>query len=135
VELGEFLVRHGYVKAMIDLSDGLASDLRHLCRAGRVGARVDAGRLPLSDALRAAAAGWGVSPEEVALQGGEDYQLLFAVPAGLQEKMETQAQRHLGVPLFRIGEIIPSKRIILRASGRDCPLPFRGFEHFGADAA
>jgi thiamine-monophosphate kinase len=132
VELGRFLAARGFAGAMIDLSDGLASDLRHLCRAGGVGALVDVELLPVSASLKAAAALFGSLPEEMALQGGEDYQLLFTVSPGLQEKMEAQVKSHLGITLFRIGEIILPNRILLRTSGRTRPLRWRGFDHFGA---
>jgi thiamine-monophosphate kinase len=134
VELGQFLVRRGYARAMIDLSDGLASDLGHLCRAGGVGARVYSESLPLSPALRAAAPLWGSSPEEMALQGGEDYQLLWAAPPALQESLPAQVKRHFGLVLFRIGEIIPQKRVLLKTSGRSRLLRFRGYDHFAAQA-
>ncbi|MBI5586180.1 MAG: thiamine-phosphate kinase [Deltaproteobacteria bacterium] len=130
VELGQFLVRRGYAGAMIDLSDGLASDLRHLCRASGVGARIDTGRLPLSPAFRAATAWLATPPLEIALRGGEDYQLLFTVPPGLQAKMEAQVRRRREVTLFRIGEITPGKRILLITSGRVQALRYQGFDHF-----
>lgn len=135
VELGRFLAARGFAGAMIDLSDGLASDLRHLCRAGGVGALVDVERLPVSASLEAAAALFGSLPEETALQGGEDYQLLFTVSPGLQEGMKAQVKRHLGVTLFRIGEITPPSRLLLRTSGRTRPWRWRGFDHFGAPDA
>jgi thiamine-monophosphate kinase len=134
VELGQFLVRRGYARAMIDLSDGLASDLRHLCRASGVGARVDTDRLPLSPAFRAATAWLAAPPLEVALRGGEDYQLLFTVPPGLQTGMASQVKRHLGLNLFRIGEITRDKRIRLITSGRVRALRYRGYDHFAAAA-
>ena len=115
---------------MIDLSDGLASDLRHICRASGVGAVVEADRLPLSPALEKAAGLFGVPPVEIALRGGEDYQLLFTVPPRLRQKMETQAIRRLGRNLFLIGEMTREGRILLRQDGRIRPLRWRGFDHF-----
>ena len=73
-QLGRWLQRAGIPSALMDISDGLSTDLVRMCEASGVGAKVDAGRIPGPA---------GVTPEhslELALNGGEDYELLFAVP-------------------------------------------------------
>lgn len=118
--------------AMIDLSDGLAADLGHLCEASRVGARVELSRLPRSRAYRALAprlaAGDLLAP---AVGGGEDYELLFAVPPGRIPALE-RASRDWPAPPTAIGEIRPGREglVLLDEAGRPYRPPRAGFVHF-----
>jgi thiamine-monophosphate kinase len=130
VALGQFLVQRGFVGAMIDLSDGLASDLRHICRASGVGALLYEDQIPISRALRAAAQWIDSAPLPLALTGGEDYQLLFSVPAGLAEKMETQIMNRFKRPAYPIGEITRGSKIVLKSSTGLRILKETGFDHF-----
>ncbi len=128
--LGRLLGERGWARCMIDLSDGLASDLRHLCEAGRVGARLELDRLPISPSLRAYA---GRSAAEFALKGGEDFELLFSV-APKNSAAVRRAGKRLGVRLTCIGRIVSRKRgiALVHGSGRVEPLLARGYEHFKA---
>ncbi len=135
VALGRFLVRQGLVGAMIDLSDGLASDLRHICRASGVGALLNADQIPLSPALKAAADLLKISPLPLALTGGEDYQLLFSVPKGLIKKMETRAAEQFKRPIYPIGEIISGQKIFIKSSQGIRILKETGFDHFHSSAS
>ncbi len=94
------------VPAAIDLSDGLMQDLGHILERSRVGAEIDASRVPISSAYRAIA-GDDLSH---ALGGGEDYELLFCVGPG---HSETQLTRRLGVAVHRIGKIVRGRRLKL----------------------
>ena len=132
VALGHFLVRQELVGAMIDLSDGLASDLRHICRASGVGALLEADKIPLSPALRTAAVQLNTSPLQLALTGGEDYQLLFSVPKDLAAKMETRVVKQFKRPVYSIGEIISGQKIFIQYSKRVRILREKGFDHFNA---
>ena len=107
--------------AAIDVSDGLALDLHRLCRASGVGARLAAGRLPLSPGLDRLADGLGARPERLALGGGEDYVLLFTLPGSLRPPDELGARR--------IGRIVDGTRLTLEADGRRRPLPASGWDH------
>ncbi|WP_053382126.1 thiamine-phosphate kinase [Nitrospira moscoviensis] len=128
---GQLLGTHRLATAAIDLSDGLSGDIRHLCEESRVGAELHTAALPLSPALTAYAKAAGTDPAALALQGGEDYELLFTVsPANLR-----RLQRAAGEPgrrLTRIGVIQPkSFGIRLRdASGNLRRLPVTSYEHF-----
>lgn len=118
--------------AMIDLSDGLAADLGHLCEESRAGARVDLSRLPRSRAYRALAA--RLAPEDPlgpAVGGGEDYELLFAVPPGRVSALERAAREWRARPTA-IGEVRPRREglVLLDDAGRLYRPRRAGFRHF-----
>ncbi len=106
-----------FASACIDVSDGFAQDLGHVCGSSGVGAVVDVDLLPLSP---------GASVDD-ALAGGEDYELLFAVPAAKARAFEHAASR-VGERLTRVGRFEGRKLTLVRG-GRPMPLP-AGFDHF-----
>lgn len=121
VALGAALV--GVAHAAVDISDGLLADLGHICERSGVGARVDPGRLPVSDAARARV---GLThAREAALRGGDDYELCFTAAAAQQGAVEAIAAR-LGLPLTRIGAIVAGQGV--DAGGETNS--HRGYEHF-----
>lgn len=124
VDLGRRLAAHKVATAMIDTSDGLSVDLRHVCEASGVGAEVEIASLPISAALSKALA----SPEELALHGGEDYQLLFTVAP---EVLENLTRIPLGHKVTRIGRIVDGPGIdVIGPNGHREPLKSKGFQHF-----
>lgn len=130
VRAGRLLGAQPAVTAMTDVSDGLAADLMHICAAGAVGCVLEATAVPLSGALRRAAAGPGRDPLEWALHGGEDYELLFTVSPGRAGEISAVLE-DAGVPVTVVGEITgPEKGHLLRREGRTVPLEGRGFNHF-----
>ena len=74
--------------SMIDLSDGLSSDLRHICKRSNIGVKIFEDKIPISKETREVANELGVSPVFCALHGGEDYELLFTAPVSLHEKLK-----------------------------------------------
>lgn len=133
VAAGAALAEVGLPTAMMDLSDGLGSDLRHLTRASGVGATVEANRLPISDATRHAAKELGVGSIHWALFGGEDYQLLFTVPQDrFAEVAPTLAL--LGVTATAIGEITLNGLTLKLPDGTTQDLRPEGFHHFKGTA-
>ena len=84
---GRWLSAHRFATSAIDISDGLSGDLRHICEESHVGAKLDLGALPLSPACRAFAAAHKVDPIDLALTGGEDYELLFTIPQSEYDKL------------------------------------------------
>lgn len=128
---GQLLSGPRLATAAIDLSDGLSGDLRHLCEESRVGALVDLSLIPISSACRAYAKAHRLDPLQIALAGGEDYELLFTVTPKRELRVKRQA-RERGLRLTRIGTIRP-KREGVRAKfpdGSIRPLPVTSYEHF-----
>ena len=113
VQIGRFLREKGLASAMVDVSDGLSTDLTHICEASRVGAEIQAEAIPREVAL------------DLALNGGEDYELLFTSP----RSREVPA-RIAGVPITCIGVITRTPKIVLSENGIYRELPPRGWEHF-----
>jgi thiamine-monophosphate kinase len=131
VWIGQLLATRRLATAVIDLSDGLSGDLRHLCKQSRVGAEIDLASIPVSPACRAFARPSSVAPAVLALAGGEDYELLFTVAPGRQAAVERSAKR-AGVRLTRIGRITARRQglLVRDTSGRVRPLPVTSYEHF-----
>ncbi len=128
---GQWLNRAGLATAAIDLSDGLSGDLRHICTASRVGAEIDLGALPLSPACSAYAKSRRLCQQELALTGGEDYELLFTAPPARHTALVRQARRR-GFHITRIGTIRP-RRFGMRMKSTDGavrPIPMTSYEHF-----
>jgi len=125
LRVGTLLARSGVASAMIDVSDGLVQDLGHLCAASRVGARVEIERLPVSRHVRQA----GMS---LALAGGEDYELLCAVPARRRRRLEGLVAQ-FGCPFTCIGACVaaPAGVRVVDAHGRIVPVRAAGHDHFG----
>ncbi len=130
VEAGRAIARSRLATAMIDLSDGLASDLAHLARASRVGATVEAARLPLSPPLRDLARRTGRDPLDWAVRGGEDYELLVTAPADRAGDL-IAVVRASGVALTDVGAITaePGLWLVRPGGGRE-PLGEVGWQHF-----
>jgi thiamine-monophosphate kinase len=130
---GRLLAQAGLATACIDLSDGAATDLYHICRLSGVGVRLAAEDLPLSPGLKAVARMVGKDPEELALQGGEDYQLLFtSSPAQASRVPETFTQAGLETP-SRIGEIGPGEEVVLITGKKEKIISGGGYDHFRLD--
>lgn len=121
-ELGRWLQSTSIPSALMDISDGLSTDLTRLCEASGTGAKIYVERLPRPV---------GVQPEhslKLALSGGEDYELLFTVP---ERKIPKLPSRHLGVPLHCIGHICRSRNVTLvLENGSEIPLEPAGYDHF-----
>lgn len=132
IALGQLLASQKLATAAIDVSDGLSGDLAHVCEASGMGVEVVAATLPLSPALRAYALSRRMDAARLALQGGEDYELLFTAPSSVRGRLERLSRRQAHCPLTRIGTIT-RERFGLRLRQRDGELvaiPRLSYEHF-----
>jgi thiamine-monophosphate kinase len=118
------------VHAMMDLSDGLVTDLGHVCRESGVGARVWLDRLPIAPAARTVAAALATDPMPWAAAGGEDYELLVTLDPGAAPAVASGLAAATGTPLTVVGEIHTGAGLaFLDSAGRSADVP-PGYEHF-----
>ncbi len=131
VREGLWLSANRFATAAIDVSDGVSGDLRHICEESRVGADVEAASLPVSPACRAYANCRDLDLLEMVLRGGEDYELLFTVPASRERRLR-KAARTAGIRVTRIGTIVSRAHgaTIRTPEGSSRPLPVTSYEHF-----
>ncbi|MBI4410676.1 MAG: thiamine-phosphate kinase [Gemmatimonadetes bacterium] len=126
-----WLGTRGALHALIDLSDGLAGDATHLAAASGVSIVLEPETLPVSPAARA-----GVSAEEaidLALAGGDDYELCFAAPPGVVEPLAGEFEKSFAVRLSRVGSVEAGRGVsVRRADGSVEPLRVAGYQHFRA---
>lgn len=128
--LQEGVVLGRYASAMMDVSDGLLKDLRRLCAASGVGAEIDGDRLDMDPSYLSACRECRMEPLETALNGGEDYALLFSIPEEASQEIEKTPG---GVPFRVIGRIVPAEKgVRVFSQGRELFLKQDGFDHFQA---
>lgn len=130
VSLGRALAASGRVSAMIDVSDGIVSDLAHILKASRVAGILDPAALPRSEVFGQSLAA-DPALAELALHGGEDYELLFTATAQDVPGIQGIA-RQFGLPVTPIGEIRSgAPELMLRSnSGQEIRCSLHGFDHF-----
>jgi thiamine-monophosphate kinase len=144
--LGQWLSEHRMATAIMDLSDGLSTDLPRLCAASGVGARIQAASLPAVSPIAHANSGkgsrsktaqrntselaWNSKAIELALNGGDDYELLFTVRPYKARRLPTRIGR---IPITRIGEITRERKLLLvQADGSEQSLKEGGWNPFAA---
>ena len=122
IEAGRILMESGKAGAMMDISDGIGSDLRHIMKASGVGAVIDLERLPLSPELVSVCKEQGWDIYEMATSGGEDFELMFTAPAELENELE--------IAVYPIGKIVPGNELSWRFSNDPMDRDFDGYKHF-----
>jgi thiamine-monophosphate kinase len=122
------LALRGIASACIDVSDGLLADLNHVCAGSRVGAEIEADALPVSPEL--AAAFDARTRRDLALSGGDDYELCFTAPPVLEEEIVGKLAR-AGCGATRIGHIVAGSGVrVLGADAHEIEVVHAGWEHF-----
>ena len=131
LEAGRMISGSGLASAMIDLSDGLVSDLRHICESSKVGARLSQTALPLSEELRTLAEINSFDPYNLAISGGEDYRLLITVKKKNAGAFLKMFEKGAPCQIYRVGEITENDGIeIIRPDRTIESLDGKGFDHF-----
>ena len=126
VALGIILARIDQVTACIDVSDGLSTDLHHLCDASNCGAEIERERIPIFPDLLTFGPRLGIRVSDAVLHGGEEYALLFT-----SSVRESEMSRVAGRPMYAIGRLTRDRGVVLKEEGVARPLEARGWDHFG----
>lgn len=128
---GHFLAEQSGIRAAIDVSDGLSSDLGHIAEQSGVGAIIYARNIPLSNSLKIFCSVYGFDPVEYALAGGEDYVLLCTAASENADEIARRFENEFKRPLFHIGEITSEDRLaIAYRDGTSRPITPGGWDHF-----
>ena len=122
IDEGQALMKTGLIGAMMDISDGIASDLRHILKASGVGAEVCLDMIPISDNLKWICDKYAKNAYALAVGGGEDYELLFTAPTCIERLVDFQ--------IYKIGEIVPGNSLIWMENGNVVDFDAKGFNHF-----
>lgn len=127
IAAGRWLAHHG-ARAMLDLSDGLAGDAPHLAAASEVSLDLALESIPVAPATIAEARRLELPVQQFAAEGGEDYELLVALPMEFGPAQVSDFEHACGIALTRIGTVESGSGVRTRLAGR--PLSLRGFDHF-----
>jgi thiamine-monophosphate kinase len=128
---GQWLAQQTSVHAMMDISDGIASDLQHILDASHCGAEINLDQLPLSDHLKEIAKEKQWNAEEIALTAGEDYCLLFTLDPVNLTHFSQAYQAYFHSPFFIIGTVTDfSNGLVYRKNGQSISFEKQGFNHF-----
>ena len=122
VDAGVILIQSGKVGAMMDISDGIASDMRHIMKASKVGAVIALDRLPLSSELISVCAEQGWDRYALSTSGGEDFELLFTGPDGLENELD--------IKVYPVGKIVDGNELIWTVEGSAVDYDYMGYKHF-----
>ena len=122
VDAGVILIQSGKVGAMMDISDGIASDMRHIMKASKVGAVIALDRLPLSSELISVCAEQGWDRYWLSTSGGEDFELLFTGPDGLENELD--------IKVYPVGKIVDGNELIWTVEGSAVDYDYMGYKHF-----
>ncbi|MBW2202234.1 MAG: thiamine-phosphate kinase [Deltaproteobacteria bacterium] len=128
---GRFLARQGGVRAVIDVSDGLSSDIGHIAEESNVGIRLYSAKIPVSNNLIKFCAWFDFDPVEYALAGGEDYTLLYTISPDKADHVAADYLKRFRNPLYQIGEITDSGKMeLILSNGRIRSFTPSGWDHF-----
>jgi len=129
VSCGKILADSGLVTAMQDISDGLATDLAHLCSESEVGAEIQGSSLPCHDDLQQVCTALGCQTLEMQISGGEDYHLVFTVKAGKEEEIQRYLSGKTKQIIYPVGKIIGGSGVSLVTGEGRKDITFQGYSH------
>lgn len=129
IALGQLLADSGLVTSMMDISDGIGTDLSHICGQSSCGAVIHGDTIPSSAMMKEACFELEVSPLQMACCGGEDYELLFTIPKGCGEQISGLVHGKLGLCLSQIGSIDDGSGVRLHHGDEVSDISFQGYEH------
>lgn len=129
LDIGRLVAKHGLASAMIDISDGLIADLNHICEASNTGAIIYLENLPISQELLSIKELLPLPLHELALYGGEDYELIIVVPSDKALEFKNMCDRK-GFPAYLIGNMEKEGGIKLAIDNKITSLEIRGYAHF-----
>ena len=130
--LGRTLAASGMIGAMQDISDGIATDLAHICTQSHVGAEVDAHLLPRAPILDRVCKTMDRATVDLQISGGEDYELLFTVKQGRDEELLALLSEEGGESVHRVGRMVKKKGVRLHSAKGVVEIGYKGFQHKGA---
>lgn len=134
VEQSQWLSMQSGVTSMMDISDGVAKDLTHIMERSAVGATIDLDKIPMTKELKEHCEKLQIDPLTLALEGGEEYSLLFTISSNQSQTIATQYLKKFNQPIYEIGEITEkSNSIIWIESGEVSKKTFKGYDHFRDD--
>jgi len=134
IDVGAFLGAHSGVHAMIDISDGIASDLTHILASSHTGAQIELSKIPLSAELQRVCASQGWSAHDLAVSGGEDYQLLFTIDPAKLEQIQAAYRQKFGHNFFTIGTLTENPhKIVWTKENKVYHWQPKGFDHFNTE--
>jgi len=130
LEEGVWLSRQPGVHAMMDISDGLASDIHRIMEQSYCGAHIEVERLPISENLRKASAHFGWEAEDLALTAGEDYCLLLTIDPACYASLRKAYAEQFHCPLYQLGTILPGSDLLYTFNQTKYTPTSSGFDHF-----
>jgi thiamine-monophosphate kinase len=131
VELGRILAESGLITAMQDISDGVATDLAHICTQSGIGAEIRADLLPGADSLAKVGARLNRPVVDLQLSGGEDYELLFTVQKGNDDELRALLRDRDCAQVYRVGSTVPGTAVQLVSADGSRDVGFTGYQHKG----
>jgi thiamine-monophosphate kinase len=132
IEIGKRIAQSGVGTAMIDISDGIASDLNHICTMSSVGAEIYQDKLPLPAHIKAIESLSGKSALDLALHAGEDYELLFTTKSEIPISKIESMMKETDVSITEIGQLVTKESgyYLIDSNRKKSPLHPKGWDHF-----
>lgn len=134
VDQSQWLAEQSAVSSMMDISDGIAKDLTHILERSGVGAVINLENIPISEPLIKICKTIQADPLELALEGGEEYSLLFTVSGDQSDTLSAEYFKTFNQHIYEIGEIVATKNVIMWVeNGTTSKRTFKGYDHFRDD--